>query len=191
MDDNELHNQLNRPPIPDDLEAKLRSNWHEQMNNRRNNVKPAMMALIAASFFGIVIGTALINNGIAQKDLIKVAMNDIVNDKKQNAGIILPINSVIEQTNIHSPPKPMTVKMSKVCNLNGNKAFHLTVAGAKQGEVDLFIKKGNFDLTPSSQNKDMPWKLIKPRDNISVLILYTKDMNPANVERLIQTMFYT
>lgn len=190
MDDNELRNQLNRPHVPDDLETRIRTNWYEQKAKKRDTYKPAIMAFLAASLFGIVIGTALLNIGAINNDLIKVAVKDINNDEEQHAGVILPVDSLITQTHIHYPPESMTVKMSKICNLDGNKTFHLKVAGEKQGEVHLFIKEGNFDLTPSSQNKTMPWKLIKPRDNLSVLVLYTQDMNPANVDRLIQTMFY-
>lgn len=190
MDDNELHNQLNRPRVPDDLEARIRTNWYEQKARQRDTYRPAIAVFLAASLFGIVIGAALLNIEITQNDLIKVAVRDIDNDEKQHAGIILPVDSLIEQAHIHYPPESMTVNMSKMCNLDGNKTIHLKVAGEKQGEVHLFIKDGDFDLTPSRQNKTMPWKLIKPRDNLSVLVLYTQDMNPANVERLIQTMFY-
>ena len=190
MHDNELHNQLNRPRVPDDLESKIRTNWYEQKAKQQDTYKPAMLAFLAASLFGIVIGTTLLNIGITKNDLINVAVRDIGNDEKQHAGIILPVELLIAQAYIHYPPKSMTVKMSKMCDLDGNKTIHLKVAGEKQGEVHLFIKEGNFDLKPSSQNKTMPWKLIKPRDNLSVLVLYTQDMNPANVDRLIQTMFY-
>ena len=62
------------------------------------------------------------------------------------------------------------------------------------GAVHLFIRDGNFD-TPiwESKNKEptMPWRLIKPRSDLSVLVLYTEDMNLASVDKLIQTMFYT
>jgi len=190
MDENELRNQLNRPHVPDDLETKIRTNWCEQRTKQRIAYKPAILAFVAASLFGIFVGTSLLNTGITRNDLINAAIKDIDNDEKQHTGIILPVDSLITQAHIHYPPESMTVKMSKICNLDRNETIHLKIAGEKQGEVHLFIKEGNFDLMPSSQNKTMPWKLIKPRDNLSVLVLYTQDMNPANVDRLIQTMFY-
>ena len=153
MDDNKLHNQLNRPRVPDDLEARIRTNWYEQKAKQRDTYRPAIAAFLAASLFGIVIGTALMNIGIIQNDLIKVAVRDIDNDEKHNVGITLPIDALIEQTHIHYPPVSMPVKMSKMCNLDGNETIHLKVAGEKQGEVHLFIKEGNFDLSPSNQNK--------------------------------------
>ena len=91
------------------------------------------------------------------------------------------------------PPESMPVEMTKLCNLNGNKTTHLKVAGAKQGAVHLFIKKGDFNasfLEPANSKSTLPWRLIKPRHDLSVLVVYTKDMNPASVDKLIQTMFY-
>ena len=97
---------------------------------------------------------------------------------------------------IHDIARELNITASTVSRaLNGHKTIHLKVAGEKQGTVHLFIKEGHFDLTKSNRdeeiNESMPWKLINPREDLSVLVLYTKDMNPANVDRLIQTMFYT
>lgn len=192
-DDTDLHQLLNRPPVPDDLESKIRANWHEQKSKQLSN-KPAKYLLVAASIFAMVVGTVFLNSYFTAPNLISVAINDINNDAKQHIGIALPIESVVQEANIHLPPDSMPIEMSKLCTLNGNQTMHLKVAGAKQGEVHLFIKKGDFEASiwksEQSATATMPWKLIKPRDDLSVLVLYTKDMNPANVDVLIQTMFY-
>jgi len=191
-DDKELSRQLNRLPVPDDLEKKLFTNWEDQKANKAHS-RPAKIILIAAGLFGLILGTLLVNQLWTPKDLISIAIRDIRNDDKQHVGITLPVDLLIKQANIHMPPESMPVEMTKLCNLNGNKTTHIKVAGAKQGAVHLFIKKGDFDASLwESKNGEptMPWRLIKPRQDLSVLIVYTEDMNPASVDKLIQTMFY-
>ncbi|WP_455218501.1 DUF3379 family protein [Kaarinaea lacus] len=191
-DDKDLHRQLNRPPVPEDLEKKIHANWQEQKSTERSN-KPVKYILVAASLFGIIIGTVLVNNLSTPDDLISIAINDINKDEKQHIGVTLPVESVLKQANIHLPPDSMPIEMAKLCNLSGNKTTHIKVAGAKQGAVHLFIRAGDFDasLWQSENNKPaMPWRLIKPRNDLSVLVVYTEDMNPASVDKLIHTMFY-
>jgi len=191
-DDKDLHRQLNRPPIPEDLERKIHANWQEQKSTEHRN-NPVKYILVAASLFGIIFGTVLVNNLSAPGNLISIAINDINKDEKHHIGITLPVESLLKQANIHLPPESMPIEMAKLCNLNGNRTTHIKVAGAKQGAVHLFIRAGDFDapLWESEKNAPaMPWKLIKPRNDLSVLVIYTEDMNPASVDKLIQTMFY-
>ena len=192
-DDKSLHRQLNRPHVPDDLEENIRANWRDQMSKQQQH-RPVKFIIAAASLFGIIVGAILVNNHSTSQDLITIAINDINKDEKHHVGITLPIELVVKQANIHLPPESMPVAMTKLCNLNGNKTTHIKVAGAKQGAVHLFIKMGDFDasLWESKDNTPaMPWRLIKPRHDLSVLVVFTEDMNPASVDKLIQTMFYT
>lgn len=191
-DDNDLHRQLNRPTVPDDLEKKIRANWQDQ-KSRPLRHKPAKYLFIAASLVGVIIGTVLVNRLLTPNDLITLAINDINNDEKHQVGITLPIELLVKQAKIQLPPESMPIEMTKLCNLKGNKTTHIKVAGAKQGAVHLFIKQGDFDASlweSANSTPVMPWKLIKPRTDLSVLVVYTEDMNPANVDKLIQTMFY-
>ncbi|WP_455208360.1 hypothetical protein [Kaarinaea lacus] len=191
-DDKDLHRQLNRPHVPDDLEKKIRANWQDQKSKKLRK-KPSRYLFLAASLFGIIVGTVLVNQLSTPKDLISIAINDINKDEKHHVGITLPVELLLKQTKIHSPPDSMPIEMTKLCNLNGNKTTHIKVAGAKQGAVHLFIKAGDFDASlwePKNNSSSMPWKLIKPRNDLSVLVVYTEDMNPVNVDKLIQTMFY-
>lgn len=191
-DDSELQRQLNRPTVPEDLEKKIRANWQDQ-KSRPLRHKPAKYLLVAASLVGVIIGTVLVNRLLTPNDLITLAINDINNDEKHQVGITLPVELLVKQANIQLPPESMPIEMTKLCNLKGNKTTHIKVAGAKQGAVHLFIKQGDFDVSLwKSENRPpaMPWKLIKPRGDLSVLVVYTEDMNPASVDQLIQTMFY-
>ena len=191
-DDKDLYRQLNRPSTPDDLEKKLYENWQNQ-KSRQHHKNPVKYILVAASLFGIIVGAVLVNQLATTNDLISIAINDIKKDEKQHVGITLPVELLFEQAKIHLPPESMPVEMAKLCNLNGNKTTHIKVAGAKQGAVHLFIKVGDFDASLWESNNNaptMPWRLIKPRNDLSVLVVYTEDMNPASVDKLIQTMFY-
>lgn len=192
-DDNDLNKQLNRPPVPHDLEDKIRANWQEQKMGRRHTL-PLKTILVAASIIGIVAGTVLIDRPTTPEDLITIAINDIDSDTLKRTGLTLPIDSILNEAHINLPPESMPIKMTKRCNLNGNKAVHIKVAGANQGAVHLFIKTGDFDTSLSLPDKEtataMPWKLIKPRHDLTVLVLYTTDMNPTSVDKLLETMFY-
>ena len=88
----------------------------------------------------------------------------------------------------------MPLKIAKYCLIDGNKTLHLQIAGEKQGNVHLFILPGEFDDTFWQNNKgtasSMPWQVIKPFNNLSVLVLHTPDINKEKVQRLIQSMFY-
>lgn len=191
-DDEELNRQLNRPYVPADLEKKIRDNWQDQESSQLRN-KPAKYILVAASLVCLVLGTILINRVSTPVDLISIAINDINKDEKSHTGITLPLELMVKQVNVQLPPESMPVEMTKLCNLNGNKTMHIKVAGANRGAVHLFIKKGDFDasLWESATNVPiMPWRLIKPRQDLSVLVVYTEDMDPASVDNLLQTMFY-
>ena len=192
-DDGYLSQQLNRPRVPKDMESKIRDNWREQTANRRHNLA-AKYLIIAAGIFGSVVSTVLVKHVVRSSDLVQVAIEDINNDTIKHVGIMFPIETLIKRANIKLPPSSMPIEMVKRCNLNGNETLHIKVAGANHGAVHLFIKKGDFthSITNTEQGTEAirPWGLIKPRSDLSVLVLYTNDMNIANVDKLIETMFF-
>lgn len=191
--DNELQRQLDRPEVPLELEQSIRANWQDQKANT-SNIFAANFRVIAAGFAGMAVGVLLMNYVLAPSDLISVAFKDIQNHSNQQIGIALPIDPLLRRIRINPPPESMPIKMTKLCKLDGNKSLHLEVAGEKRGTVHLFIKQDNFDAFFGSAElgarATMNWKLIKPRSDLSVLVLYTQDMNPVNVDKLIQTMFF-
>lgn len=193
MDDKDLREQLNRPHVPVDLENKIRNNWREQIEKSRRR-QPIRQIITAASITAIAIFIAALNYIFIPQNLIAVAENDIKKDESEHTGITLPVSDIIQRERIHLPPQNMVVAMTKICNLNGNKTIHMKINGANHGAVHLFIKRGPFSkstkIPDSSSSTTMPWKLIKPRPDLTVLVLYTRDMNSKGVAQLIQTMFY-
>lgn len=195
-DDKDLNEKLNRPNVPVDLEEKIRINWKDQkLDSHRNN--PFRHLIFSASLISIVVGsiiyTLMTTSNDVSSNIVSVAINDIKKDEQHNIGITLPIEQLLRQSNIHLPPNSMPIKMAKLCNLAGNRTTHIKIAGAKQGSVHLFVKFGNFNeliSNPKNSKNSLRWKLVKPRANLSVLVIYTEDMSPSNVEKLIQSMFY-
>jgi len=192
-DDEYLSQQLNRPRTPKDLEAKIRANWLEQTIYHRHNSATKYL-LIAASVIGVVVATFFVSQATRAPDLVQVAIEDINNDTNKHVGITLPFEMLIKQSKINMPPSSMPVVIAKRCNLDGNETLHIQVAGENHGAVHMFIKKGDFTLAVANASQGevtyRAWGLIKPRNELSVLVLYSKDMNPASVDALIKTMFF-
>jgi len=191
-DDTELYRQLNRPQIPDELENKILANWQDQKSGKRAK-KTSRYLVTAVSVFAFAIGSVLVYRQFISNDLVQVAINDIRKDDSHHVGITIPVELLVKQAKIHLPPASMPIEMTKLCHLNSDKTMHIKVAGKKHGAVHLFIKAGNFDASFRESGHyvpSMPWKLIKPRKDISVLVVYTEDMNPASVDELIKAMFY-
>ena len=188
---NDLQRLMNRPSVPDDLEHKIRLNWHDQLLNR--DAKPDKYLPLAAGLFGLLICFALLGYFTPQPDLVGAAVADIKKEDTHRFGTQLPFDEFIKRVRVNRPPEAMPLLMAKYCNLKGETAMHLQVAGPGHGQVHLFIREGLFSLPVSGEAGTadaMSWKLIQPRQNLSVLVLYTKDINSLNVDKLIQSMFY-
>jgi len=189
-DEQDLTRQLNRPAPPPDLVDKIHANWRQQIAQQQA-ARPLRWAVVAGLALMALLLTPLLKS--PAPDLVSAAISDIVNDDKQQVGMTLTLDEVLQASHLQPPPPSMAVAMSKYCQLNGNKTTHLKIAGAKQGYVHLFIRQGNFEATgwqaDDRSSSPMPWRLLKPRKDLTVLVLYTRDMNPASVDTLLQTMF--
>lgn len=192
-DKHALKQLLKRPDVPPSLQQNILANWQQQQAQRRRNT-PLLFAW-ASSLAALVLTLLLLfKPNTDGGDLIGLALKDIASDAEKHVAIALPLDEVYLRAHIHRPPPSMPVQMSKYCYLNDNKTMHLKVAGAKQGVVHLFIKQGDFDAVFSGRSTgagaSLPWRLFKPRNDLSVLVLYSRDMNPNSVDELLKTMFY-
>ena len=193
--DRDLQNSLKRPTPPQDLEKLIRENWQQQLSQPLTNRSlKSHWRLIAASIAICVIATFSFVGLTKTPSVIAAAINDIASDKKQNIGLAVPTKEWLSAHQVNMPPSVMPIKMSKHCLIAGNKTLHLQIAGEKQGEVHLFILPGEFDRalwqTRNGTASSMPWIIIQPNSDISVLVLHTHDMNKEKVQQLIQIMFY-
>lgn len=196
--DQDLSDSLKRPSPPHDLEKKIRENWRQQLaqqNSPQNNAShPVPIRLVAASIAICVVITLTFMGINHTPGLVTAALNDIAKDKTLKVGLSIPPEKWLAVHQINMPPSAMPIKMTKKCLIDGNDTFHLQIAGEKQGEVHLFIVQGKFDTTFWQNHKgidsSMPWEVIKPSKELSVLVLHTHDMNKEKVQQLINNMFY-
>ena len=201
MDQNDkFKRKLNALEVPEELENRIRSNWHSQMRGSnsgrvKNEAEKIRfwrpgLALAASLLIAFFVST----QPFKTPALIDAAVNDILKDAKTNIGLSISLETVLAMHDIQLPPMSMPISMTKFCTLDGLKTTHMQVNGADKGEVHFFIKQGEFDIAFWQANQGevatMPWKLIKPGKDLSVLVLYSVDMNPENVAHLIQKMFF-
>jgi len=194
QDDEQLPQQLNRPPVPKALENKIRENWAIQCNETTNKAwrlnRPALAFSITIVFAVVTLQTVYHTPTIT-----KAALQDITSDSQQKIGITVPINHFAKQHQFHLPPPAMPIKMTKYCTIDETRTLHLLVENADQSQVHFFIHPGEFKTAfwqaTQGQLAAMSWKLIQPKKQLSVLVLHTQSINQNHLEDLIQTMFYT
>ncbi|MFV2056260.1 MAG: hypothetical protein ACC707_07310 [Thiohalomonadales bacterium] len=202
ISDDKIKRQLHRPHLPSDLEDKIRANWRNQIAQEKTFWSRKKIAVTAMAFVllpGIIMISGVfsipisLSNSFSVPGIVTAAANDIIKDEQRQIGIVIPLHSLLNATDILPPPQSMVVKMTKICTVAGNKTTHIKIAGSQKGFVHLFIQRGQISTTfwrpRQGVFETMPWKIIQPRKNLSVLVLYTSDMDPINVDKLINTMF--
>jgi len=191
--DDNLKRKLNTLEVPEELEKHIRSNWQTQMqtNTKRTQWWRPGLALVASFSLAFFVSIQILKTPA----FVDAAAYDIISDVKHNIGLSIPLETILAIHDMQLPPASMPVKMTKLCTIDGLKTTHIQVNGKAKGEVHLFIKQGEFDTAfwqaQQGEVVTMPWKLIKSGKNLSILVLYSADMDPDNVETMIQKMFYT
>jgi len=188
----EITRTLNDIETPAELENKLRKNWQLQLktDEQTNNYWRPGLA-IAASFMLLMFVSF---NAIKTPAIIDAAAKDILTDAKSDIGLSVPAETLLSMFDIQFPPEITPVKMTKFCNIDGLKTAHIQVKGQEKGEVHFFVKQGEFNTAFWQQQQgvisEMPWKIINTDNDLSVLVLHSKDMNSKNVDHMINQMFF-
>ena len=186
-----LRELLNRPPVPDNLAVQLHADWEQQLGRRMTRRIPRgrrTAAAIAAGLFAVLFWWG---GGSRPPAIIAAAYADLNKDRSMHNGLVREQRNWLKQWGIGVPP-PMTVEMSKYCYLAGNKTVHLRLAGRAGETVNLFFYEG--DLLSRRENKDrgseggLRWQVLKPRPDLTVLVLYSQGMSPRQVQRLLRAM---
>jgi hypothetical protein len=199
MNDEKFKRSLNQAEVPASLEKQLRDNWRAQLKEEAGHsfgVSRGLLSAVASVFVLVVALFAVGQQGAPE--IVTLAMQDIATDAARSNQIAYRFDDAMRvqlQSQGISPPLPsMSVKMAKYCTLNKTRTTHLRIAGEVRGEVHVFIRDGEFDFpawrSEQGELNAMHWQLIHPRDGLSVLVMRTENMNPQNVEALIQKMFY-
>jgi len=142
---------------------------------------------IAASLFLIV----MVLGYVQTPELISSAYADIHKDADLNNGMQPSMQQWLDENDIASVPQQYPVKMSKFCRLDQVLTMHLRIAGKEQGEVNVFIHHGERSLSwfdSSGAVEDMNWKLLKVRNNLTLIVLYTHDMREKSVQHILHEM---
>jgi len=191
--DDNLKRKLNTLEVPAELEKRIRSNWQTQMQTSTKRIQwwQPGLALVASFALAFFVSIQILKT----PTFVDAAVNDIISDGKSNIGLSIPLEAILVRHDIQLPPATMPIKMTKFCTIDNLKTTHIQVNGKDKGEVHLFIKQGEFDTTfwqaQQGEVVAMPWKLIKSEKDLSILVLYSADMNPGKVEIMIQKMFFT
>ena len=178
-------------------EGQLEALQHTQ--NSRNpgistifkRLSPAMTALAASSVLFVVLLTALFVGYFQPPEVIADAYADIHKDAAVSNGLQATMVQWLDESGIAAVPDSYPVEMSKFCRLNQYLTTHLRIAGASQGVVHLFFHHGErpFEWRDRSGVMDeMNWKLVKVRDNLTLIVLYSHDMREQAVRHIIAEM---
>ena len=192
MDHNaKITQQLNAPDVPAELEQRILATWQAQMHQPAKSARRWRPGLALAA--SLLLASVLGFQTLSTPTLVEAALNDIDKDAGRHSGLGISIESLVSMHEIQAPPSTMAIVMSKLCTINGVQTTHLVIQGEQRGEVHLFIKPGVFEraLLQAQQGtaRTMPWQIINTGKDLSVLVLYSSDMNPDTVQTLIQQMF--
>jgi hypothetical protein len=145
---------------------------------------------IAALSLILLLFTGLLN--LSQPpDVIADAYADISKDRDLHNGLQPSMEQWLQENRIFNAPEQYPVEMSKFCHLDQYLTTHLRLAGSKQGKMHLFIHHGSRPISwinRSGDMDDMRWRLLKVRDDLTVIVLYTQDMRETAVQNILQGM---
>ncbi len=125
--------------------------------------------------------------------LITSAYADIYKDENINNGLQPTMQQWLTVNHIASVPPQYPVKMSKFCRLGSLLTTHLRIAGKQQGEMHVFIHQGERKwstrwVAGTGTVDDINWKLLQVRDDLTVIVLYTRDMREKSVRHILNEM---
>jgi len=123
--------------------------------------------------------------------LITSAYADIYKDANLNNGMQASMQQWLSVNNVSAVPQEYPVKMSKFCRLGAIVTTHLRIAGKQQGEMNVFIQQGDSGgvwMDRAGSVDDINWKLIKVRDDLTLVVLYTQNMREKAVQHILSEM---
>jgi len=123
--------------------------------------------------------------------IITSAYADIYKDANLHNGMQSSMQQWLDVNRIDQVPQPYPVQMSKFCRLGQTPTTHLRIAGKTQGVMNVFFHQGDTAplwLNRSGKVDDMHWKMLKVREDLTVIVLYTHDMREKSVQNILHEM---
>lgn len=176
-----------------ELSDKIGSHATETKNSTTHKHKTGMWSLTASAIAASLIVTLFTIGYNQQPEIITAAYDDAIKDANLFNGLASQQKEWIAVNHIAPAPAEYEIEMSSFCNLSGHKTTHLRIADRQQekGKINVFFKIGQkpYLLGRTSGKKDnMYWKVLKAKDNLTVIVLYSEDMHEKAVNNIIHNM---
>ena len=157
-------------------------------NTRSNNffTRPWVGSIAASLLLFIVIFSYAYTPAV-----ITAAYADTLQDAKLNNGMQVSMNQWMIDNRINGVPEEYPVEMSKFCNIDQYQTTHLRIAGVEQGVLHIFMHSGAISGVWGKYTgtiDEMNWKLIKIRDEMTLIVLYSNDMRDSAVQNILDEM---
>ncbi len=150
-----------------------------------------MVAMVASILLSLLALNYWQTPALMTPTLITSAYADIYKDSNLKNGLQPPMEQWLKVNKVSAVPREYPIKMSKFCRLGDVVTMHLRIAGKQQGEVNVFIHRGDrvsLLMDRSGSVDDINWKLIKVRNDLTLIVLYTQDMREKAVQHILSEM---
>jgi len=120
--------------------------------------------------------------------VVTAAYADIALDANTNNGMQLSLTQWMNKNQINPVPQQYKVEMSKFCQLDQFKTTHLRIAGIEQGKMHVFFHHGEPPihwLNRSGTKGHMKWRLVKIREDLTLIVMHTFDMRNQSVQHIL------
>jgi len=189
-----LRRALQRPTPPPALKVNVFRNWQQQLAQAQVRRIPLDLRVMMACVVLVVVVVVSVIRVNHTPGVVTAALADIQKDKLLKVGLSLPADAWPGEEKTARLLEGMVLKMTKYCTLDGHRTVHYQILGKNRGEVHLFLQQTKFPALfwqkTQGENQSMPWRLLNPAPGLSVLVVYSSDMDVNNVEKLINNLFY-
>lgn len=171
-----------------DLQAQL-SRFEKNITDHKSvSNKRSVAVKWAGSFVASILVFLFVFSYSQTPTVVSDAYADISKDASLNNGMPVSMQQWLGENSISPIPQQYAVEMSKFCKLDQYLTAHFRIAGVEQGKLHLFFHQGErpaswFDR--SGELNSMNWRLLRVRDNLTVIVMFTDDMREAAVEQIL------
>jgi len=191
MDNDKLNQRLNDIEVPPELVTRIHQNWRIQKGRPGPNRQGVKWLAVAAGVCAAVVALRLVTPTPA---VVEAALADIAADERHAVGISVPVETLVASAQVQPTIQQQAVRMTKYCKLNKARAVHVEINDHTQGEVHLFVREGQFDrhFWQAQQGAigDRAWRLLQPREGVSVLVVSAPDVAASRLDALVNDLFY-
>ena len=182
LDDEQLHNLLNSPAVPNELEQQLQANFAQQLM-QQDAVTAGYKRFALAASIVLMVGVLLLSNVWTDKTttvapfFIRSAVAHI-GEESHLAGELTPLTYGLQQYHLHLPLEQATLNMIKDCWVNGRLVKHLRFQYPDGVIIELMLSSKQFPkgVEPDceGQHNNLHWISLQPRADLFVIAFYSQ-----------------